>query len=80
MSMHQNHFDVTSQDLSVKVTIKYLFQVVNSLSIGFGIKYNKWKLTKKLFYNMLCKGDVASRTESKKLNNFSNFKSVVCEL
>ena len=26
------------------------------------------------------KRDVASRTESQKLNNFSNFKSVVCEL
>ena len=26
------------------------------------------------------KGDVASRTESQKLNNFSNFKSAVCEL
>ena len=26
------------------------------------------------------KEDVASRTESKKLNNFSNLKSIVCEL
>ena len=26
------------------------------------------------------KGDVASRTESQKLNYFSNFKSVVCKL
>ena len=68
--MHQNHFDVSSQDVSVKITIKYLFQAVNSLSIGFNRKYNAWKLTNKLFYNMLCKGDVASRTESKE--NVSN--------
>ena len=67
--MHQNHFDVASQDLSVKITIKQLFQAVNGLSIGFSKKYNMWKLDK-LFYNMLCKGDVASRIESKKTANF----------
>ena len=47
--MHQNHFDVSSQDLSVKITIKELFQAVNSLSIEFSRKYNTWKLTNKLF-------------------------------
>ena len=63
--MHQNQFDVTSQDLSVKITIQYVFQAVNSLSTGFSIKYNIWKLINKLFYNMLSKGDVLSKTESK---------------
>ena len=31
--MHQNNFDVSSQDLAVKITIKQLFEAVNSLSI-----------------------------------------------
>ena len=78
--MHQNHFDVTSQDLSVKITIKQLFQAVNGLFFGFSIKYNTWKLTNKLSYNMLYKGDIVSRTEVKNLNNFTNFKSAVREL
>ena len=31
--MRQNHFDVTSQDLPVKITMKELFQAVNSLPL-----------------------------------------------